>query len=139
MRPAFYRPDFLHYFTSILFKHLLRHTIPYNRRVIMCRFAAPCGLKGGGWGSGRREDGCRRRRALISSLMDFISGVSVRNHAFIMGVTYGRVERGRVTGGKTPPHEKQTAAFSVGGAVPTADCVSKANFRRTQNTHIRVA
>lgn len=38
---------------------------------------------------GDEEEGgrCRRSRcrALISSLMDFVSGVSVRNHAFVMG------------------------------------------------------
>lgn len=51
--------------------------------------------KTGGIKEGR--EGWRRSRcgALISSLMDFVSGVSVRNHAFIMGregegVTYWR-------------------------------------------------
>lgn len=41
--------------------------------------------KTGGIKEGR--EGWRRSRcgALISSLMDFVSGVSVRNHAFIMG------------------------------------------------------
>lgn len=69
-----------------VFKQLLPQTISDNKQVIMCHFTASRSLKGRCWEvEGGVRAGCR---AVFSSLMDFISGVPVRNHAFIMGVTY---------------------------------------------------
>lgn len=57
---------------------------------------------------------CASSAALISSLMDFVSGVSDRNYTFVMGVIWDGVEglRGRVgapfTGGKIHLHAGNT-------------------------------
>lgn len=70
----------------------------------MCCFMASCSFP---FSKVEREGGRRPRsqcRALISSLMDFVSGMSVSNHAFIMGSLIG----GGIDS-KTPQHVKQIA------------------------------